>query len=46
MEYENGDVYDGKWVNDMRDGFGIMKFKSGDTYEGDWKLDKKRNSST
>ena len=28
----NGDVYEGDWVNDLRQGHGIMKFVDGTIY--------------
>ena len=28
----NGDVYEGDWVNDLRQGHGIMKFIDGTIY--------------
>ena len=36
-EFNNGDKYDGKWVNGMREGKGVYKFESGDVYEGYFK---------
>ncbi len=36
----NGDVFEGIWSNDVRSGFGIMKFASGEEYKGGW-LDNK-----
>lgn len=34
--YENGDVYYGDWVDDIRDGKGKLEYKNGDVYEGDF----------
>lgn len=31
---ENGDVYEGEFKNDMKDGFGILQLKIGDLYKG------------
>ena len=41
MEYENGDKYDGEWVNDIKEGNGIMKYNNGDLYVGEWANDMK-----
>lgn len=30
--YSDGDVYEGDWVNDLRQGHGIMKFVDGTIY--------------
>ncbi len=34
MEYRNGDIYDGFFKNDMRDGQGIMNYVNGNKYDG------------
>ena len=34
-----GDVYDGMWENDMREGKGIMTFHNGDFFDGDFRED-------
>ena len=34
LKYSNGDIYDGEFKNDMRDGRGILKYSNGDTYNG------------
>jgi len=39
--YANGDVHEGEWKNDRRDGKGTCKYASGEWYEGLWKADKK-----
>lgn len=36
-EYE----YEGEWQDDMRHGFGKIRYKKGDYYEGEWANDKK-----
>lgn len=36
MEYENSDIYDGEWTNNIKKGKGIMKYRNGDVYIGDW----------
>lgn len=33
--------YEGEWSEDLRHGFGKIKYKKGDYYEGDWEHDKK-----
>ena len=30
------EFYDGEWVNDRKEGFGLYKYKNGSTYEGKW----------
>jgi len=37
MIYENQDVYDGEWINGLREGNGILTFLNGDVYKGSWK---------
>lgn len=39
MKYDNGDVYEGEWVDGMREGKGCMKYNNGDMYDGEWKTD-------
>ena len=41
MNYNNGDEYDGEWLNDMKNGKGVMKYKNGAKYDGEWKNDLK-----
>lgn len=36
MKFSNGDVYDGRWKNGMRDGEGVYNYFNGDKYEGNW----------
>jgi len=36
LRYASGDVYDGEWKNDMKDGVGKLLFASGGTYNGEW----------
>ena len=36
MMYDNGDVYDGEWVNGVRQGIGRMTYANGDIYDGAW----------
>ena len=37
----NNENYEGNWLNDKREGKGIMKYNNGDIYDGDWENDKK-----
>ena len=32
MIYQNGDIYEGNFVNYIIDGFGIFKYKNGSKY--------------
>jgi hypothetical protein len=41
MKYVNGNIYEGTWLNDKRNGKGKMTH-NGDTYDGDW-LNNKRH---
>ena len=34
--YINGDKYIGSFVDDLRDGYGILTYSNGDTYSGNW----------
>jgi hypothetical protein len=36
MRYANGDVYEGEWRNNAKNGQGIMRYANGDVYTGDW----------
>ena len=40
MYFDDGDIYEGDYKNNKREGKGIMYFDDGDTYEGDYKNDK------
>jgi len=40
MKYANGDVYDGLWLENKRNGKGTMTYVNGDVYEGLWQADK------
>ena len=35
--YFNGDVYEGMFKNDKRNGWGVYRTKEGTKYEGEWK---------
>ena len=37
MKYKNWDEYNGNWINDLKEGNGIIKHKNGDKYDGNWK---------
>jgi hypothetical protein len=36
-ELENGTIYEGRWIDAQRDGFGIYNYSYGDSYEGQLK---------
>jgi hypothetical protein len=40
--YENGDIYDGEFQNNMRNGNGKMIYSNGDIYIGDWVNNKRQ----
>lgn len=40
MEYENGNVYEGQWVDGVRQGKGKITFANKSSYEGTWSNDK------
>ncbi len=46
MTYSDGSVYDGKWDNDSRCGFGVFAYKNGDSYTGHWKMDKENGDGS
>lgn len=37
QRYEHGNRYEGKIINNIREGFGVYYFNSGSKYEGYWK---------
>jgi hypothetical protein len=39
--YDNGDQYDGEWMDHKRHGRGKMIYKNGDFFLGEWITDKK-----
>lgn len=36
FEYASGAVYEGEWINDVRDGFGVLTWSDGTKYAGAW----------
>jgi hypothetical protein len=40
MNYPNGDMYEGEWRDEMREGFGVQRYSKGDVFEGEWLMDK------
>ena len=38
--------YQGEWVENRRDGYGVMHYEQGDKYEGDWKGNKRCGHGT
>lgn len=42
MQYYNGDVYEGTWMENTRSGFGKLRSSNGEEYEGHW-LDDERH---
>ena len=41
MNYCNGDVYKGEWLNGMAHGYGVYTQTNGYKYEGDWVYNQK-----
>ena len=39
MTYNDGNIYEGDWVNNQRFGKGVLKFKDGNKYEGEFSTD-------
>lgn len=39
MRYANGDIYEGEWANDMKNGRGKFYYAKGAVYEGTWQED-------
>lgn len=39
MFYEDGSKYEGKFLEDKREGRGLMLFNNGDYYYGEWEYD-------
>ena len=34
--WKNGEIYDGEWVNGVKQGYGIWKGLNNDSYIGEW----------
>lgn len=34
----SGAVYEGEWIDDMRDGYGKQEWPDGSKYEGNWRV--------
>lgn len=41
MVFEDGSFYEGGFLDNMFEGYGLMSYKDGSTYEGSWGLGKK-----
>ena len=39
MFYIDGSLYEGQWVNGLRNGFGTMIYETGEKYQGKWQGD-------
>jgi hypothetical protein len=44
MTYANGDLYQGDWMNDKKNGNGNMTYANGDLYHGEWMNDKRNGN--
>jgi hypothetical protein len=36
--FPNGDIYQGEWLNDLKDGQGVLQYADGHIYDGTWKM--------
>jgi hypothetical protein len=36
--FPSGDVFQGEWLNDLKDGQGVLKYADGHIYDGTWKM--------
>ena len=43
MIYYNGNNYEGDWKNNLKEGYGIMKYGNGDEFNGNWVNDMIKN---
>ena len=43
MNYNNGDIYEGEFKNDKKEGKGKIIYKNGEIYEGEFKNVIKKN---
>ena len=39
LTYENGEIYEGWWENDVKHGFGMFVHSDGTKYTGEWVQD-------
>ena len=39
MTYANGNIFEGEWANDMKNGRGLYWYAKGAVYEGIWQED-------
>lgn len=40
IKFKSGFIYEGDWLGNMRDGYGVQIWPDGAKYEGDWKLNR------
>jgi hypothetical protein len=36
--FPSGDLYQGEWLNDLKDGQGVLQYADGHIYDGTWKM--------
>jgi len=41
MRFEDGNEYEGDWVNNQKHGRGVLNYVNGDKYDGEWRHDQK-----
>ena len=46
LQHREGDVYEGRWKNNLRNGQGKYTWATGEVYEGKWKDDQKHGKGT
>lgn len=39
--YTSGNIYEGDWKNDIKEGKGVLTFSTGDIYDGNWLTNKR-----
>lgn len=44
--FPNGNKYEGEWVDDVKEGYGVLVYVNGERYEGYWKHDKAHGKGT
>ncbi len=42
----DGSKYEGSWVDDVREGYGVYHYVNGDRYEGEWKEHQRHGQGT